>query len=271
MCRLYALHASHPTRVGRELIESQNSLMAQSRCDESGAPNPDGWGVGYWLDGRTWCLRQAHPASESPRFRKKAGMIKGLTVLGHVRRATAGAPALRNTHPFRDGDAMLVHNGHLGAFAALRTRMLDSMSDRQRSALRGDTDSEHFFRLLMSMHAANASAAPADLLRQAFTQVLAWSHSADPLAELGLNVFWTLGAQLAGMRYRRSLWFVERDAPHFDEATGVPDAVVPKDETYRAVVIASERITDEDWRAVPEASVFQIDGHFRMRTAPLAG
>ncbi|HUO82414.1 MAG TPA: class II glutamine amidotransferase [Gammaproteobacteria bacterium] len=267
MCRLYALHATHPTRVGRELIESQNSLMAQSRRDETGGANPDGWGVGYWLDGRSWCLRQAHPASESPRFRKKAGMIKGQTVLGHVRRATAGEPALRNTHPFRHGDAMLVHNGHLGAFAAIRPRMLAAMSDAQRTALRGDTDSEHFFRLLMSLHARTAE--PVAALRQAVAQVVAWSRAADAQAETGLNVFWSLGAQLAGTRLERSLWYVERDAPHFCEVTGVPDALVPRGERYRAVVVASERLSDENWRPVPDASVFHVGDDYRMRIEPL--
>ncbi|MGH8494630.1 MAG: class II glutamine amidotransferase [Gammaproteobacteria bacterium] len=269
MCRLYALRASHPTRVGRELIESQNSLMAQSRRDETGAPNPDGWGVGYWLDGRSWCLKQAHPASESPQFRAKAGMIKGLTVLGHVRRATAGAPALCNTHPFSDGDAMLAHNGHLGAFATIRALMTDAMSARQRAALHGDTDSEHFFRLLMSMHEADASPGPVELLRRAVQQVTAWSRGTDGQAEVGLNIFWTLGARLAGARLGRSLWYVERHEPHIDEITGVPDAVVPKGESYRSVVLASERITDEDWRAVPEASVFEVDDRIRMRVEPL--
>jgi glutamine amidotransferase len=267
MCRLYALHASHPTRVGRELIESQNSLMAQSRRDETGAANPDGWGVGYWLDGRSWCLRQAHPASESPRFRRKAGMIKGHTVLGHVRRATAGPPALRNTHPFRHGNAMLVHNGHLGAFAAIRSRMLEAMSAEQRAALRGDTDSEHFFRLLMSVHAAGAE--PAAALRQTVAKVVAWSRDVDAQAQIGLNVFWSLGAQLAGTRLERSLWYVERNAPHFCEVTGVPDAVVPHGERYRAVVVASERISDENWRAVPERSVFHVGDDYRMRIEAL--
>ncbi|CAN5176861.1 class II glutamine amidotransferase [soil metagenome] len=270
MCRLYASHATHPTRVGRELIESQNSLMAQSRRDETGAPNPDGWGVGYWMDGRIRCLRQAHPASDSGQFRNKAGMIKGLTVFGHVRRATAGAPALRNTHPFCDGDGMLIHNGHLAAFDAIREPVLNEMSERQRASLEGETDSEHVFRLLMSMQAASHEAALTDLLRRAVARVMAWSRGADPSAEVSLNLFWALGGRLAGTRLGRSLWYVERDAPHVDDVSGVPDAVVPKGELYRAVAIASERVTDEDWRTVPESSVFHVDASCRMRIEPLA-
>jgi predicted glutamine amidotransferase len=36
-------------------------------------------------------------------------------------------------------------------------------------------------------------------------------------------------------------------------------------------VLASERITDEDWREVPEGSVFHVDDGMRLRVEPLGG
>ncbi len=39
---------------------------------------------------------------------------------------------------------------------------------------------------------------------------------------------------------------------------------------YRAVVVASERVTDtEDWTALPESTLFHIDGEQRLNLQPL--
>ncbi len=39
---------------------------------------------------------------------------------------------------------------------------------------------------------------------------------------------------------------------------------------YRAVVVASERVTDtEDWTALPESTLFHIDGEQRLSLQPL--
>lgn len=53
--------------------------------------------------------------------------------------------------------------------------------------------------------------------------------------------------ELVGSRLRRSLWSLERSEPVECDICGDVHAQPPEKEAYRVVVVASERITDEDW------------------------
>lgn len=272
MCRLYGFRATHPTRVECELIEAQNSMIRQSRADSRGLVNDDGWGIGYIEDGRLTCRREVGPASGSADYRRDAARIRSTTVLAHVRRATLGGPSLENTHPFRHDDGMLIHNGHVGGFQELRGRFLEAMCDENRRAIRGSTDSEHVFQLLMSRRSERPDATLTALLRDTVADVVEWSHQVAPGAEVALNLLWVAGGELAGSRLGRSLWSLERTEPHRCGECGRlhPDPdLLPAGEEYRAVVLASERITDEEWRRVPEPSVFRVTGETSLEIQPM--
>lgn len=258
MCRLYGLHATHPTRPASDLIDAQNSLIQQSREDGRGLSNPHGWGVGIVTNGTVRCERQVGPASESADFRANVLQAEGTTVLAHVRRATIGTPSHENTHPFRDGDALLMHNGHIEAFDTVRSKLLDALPDDRARAIRGDTDSEHFFQLLRARQAEGPDRSRADILREAIQDVLAWSEADHPAAEVALNVLWADDRSIVGSRLNRSLWYRARENPYRCPDTGRHHADPPAGDAYRAYVVASERITDEEWTEIPNGSVFEI-------------
>lgn len=302
MCRLFGFRGSHPTKVDCGLIDAQNSLLRQSEDDARGFANPDGWGIGLVRDGEAECEREVGPAFGSDEYRRDAADAEAVTVLAHVRRATVGSPAPENTHPFRRGASMLAHNGHIAGFGQIRERMLAEMTASQRQSLRGDTDSEHFLHLLLSRwDEAGASGEDADrparmrrVLKRTAREVVEWAEA--PAAEgvpssagavaagagtggagavpgrgsdrTALNVLWTVEEDLVGTRLGRTLWYVERDEPHVCSVCGRPH---PGDapEDYRAVVLASEPITEEEWEPVPEGSAFAVGPDFRLRTEPL--
>lgn len=295
MCRLYGFRATHPTRVQCELIEAQNSLMRQSHRDGRGLGNMDGWGLGTVRDGTLRCEREVGPAYESEEYRRDAARVDATTVLAHVRRATVGDPREVNTHPFRREGSLLAHNGHVPAFDRVRPRILERMAPELERGIRGTTDSEHVFHLLLShlrdrvepaadepvAEAGAGAEAMADVLRGTIGELRGWCGDAVPEADgiprgpdghrldrLALNLLWTVGHSLAGSRFGRSLWYVEREGAHRCEVCGGqhPD---PEPDGYRSIVLASERITDEDWQEVPESSVFVVDDRMRLRTRPL--
>ncbi len=81
-------------------------------------PHKDGWGVAYFEGRDVFLLRESSPAAESAlvKFMEVNGPPSNL-VLSHIRLATQGRPALRNTQPFQrelGGRAHLfAHNGSM--------------------------------------------------------------------------------------------------------------------------------------------------------------
>lgn len=267
MCRLFGLRASHPTRVDCGLLEAQNALIRQSEEDERGLVNDDGWGIGYVSGGELHCEREVGPASESEGYRRDAARVEATTVLAHVRRATVGGPARANTHPFRHGRAMLAHNGHIGAFDRIRETLLAELQPAERDAIAGTTDSEHFFQLLLSRRARNPGTPMVEILRDGIREVHTMVREVAPEAEVALNVLWTVNEELVGSRLGRELWYLERDGPHACSVCGElhpdPDSLAGDD--YRAAVVASEPITDEAWKEVPEGIAFRLGGDLEFR------
>jgi len=260
-----------PRKVECELVRAQNGLLAQSIRDERGLSNPDGWGLGSYLDHHPIVKRQARAAFESEEFRWAAAEVHSRDVMAHVRRATIGRNDIANTHPFGHGDWLLSHNGDLGAFDAIRPKMIDAMGALHRDTIEGQTDSEHGFHLLLSIRDRMPGEPLTDVVRKTITQIRAWSLEADPDAEVALNLLLTDGKTLVGSRYGRTLWYVTRRAVHPCEVCGGA-LHIDKDpgSSYRAVVIASEPITsDEKWVELPEASVLQVDEAIELHVEAL--
>ncbi|MCS3750836.1 glutamine amidotransferase [Salinibacter ruber] len=288
MCRLYGLQATHPTRSACELLDAQNAMIQQSRKDARGLSNPHGWGMGQVTDGTTSCFRQVKPASESKSYRDEALQTEGTTVLAHVRRATVGDPSHANTHPFRHGPALLIHNGHVPAFDAVRPHLLGRLSDERARYVRGTTDSEHVLALLLQLRDESPSAPLHAVTRAAPQQVQSWVAAEAPDAEpaptdadtqalshdelehiLALNLLWTDGTTLAGSRLNRTLWTLDRPAVRACPLCGDDHASPPADADYHATAVASERITDEDWTEVPNGSVFSTSDNATLHLESL--
>ena len=259
MCRLYGMRATHPTRVECELIDAQHSLLHQAKKDRRGLENPHGWGMGWFDHGLTHCARQVQPADESEEYRTSAARTEGTAVLAHVRRATVGEPRLANTHPFRTGDAMLAHNGHIANFDEIRPQLLAQMPPRNQEVIRGTTDSEHFFQLALSRLESFSAREMREALIEAVDRVRRCFSGEEDETTLALNTLFVAGGNLAGTRLRRTLWYLERSGTKHCTVCGETHDVSGAGEDYRAVVLASERLTDEDWNPVPQGSAFFVD------------
>ena len=278
MCRLYGLQATHSTRPACELLEAQNALIQQSQEDARGLSNPHGWGMGHVDDETTSCFRQVEPAAESPEYREEALETEGRTVLAHVRRATVGDPKHANTHPFRHGPALLIHNGHVPAFDRVRPHLLDRLDEDHRQSIRGTTDSEHVFALLRQLRDESPDTALRTVTQEAIRLVQEWvmaeapdatAHAADADFSamshdelenvLGLNLLWTDGDTLGGARFNRTLWLLQRGHVPTCSICGHDHAHPPAEDAYQSTTLASERLTDEAWSEVPNGSVFQVE------------
>lgn len=141
MCELFAMSSRLPATANF-------TLEAFARHGDPGDPNKDGWGIAYYSDGDAIIVREPEPAADSEVIRFIEGYnLRSTIVLSHIRHATQGGRALKNTQPFgRElGGRMHVfaHNGDLGD---IRTRPgMEAGSCRPI----GDTDSELAFCVLL--------------------------------------------------------------------------------------------------------------------------
>jgi predicted glutamine amidotransferase len=136
MCRLFGVAASAPVDISFELLQADNPLVAQSEQHDSG------WGIVHYGGGRLHVERFPHAAHGDPGFPEVASALSNLHVV-HVRRATVGDLKLENTHPFTRDDYAYCHNGTI-----LRPAQLHELAARRPA---GDTDSEAFFNVLMTL------------------------------------------------------------------------------------------------------------------------
>lgn len=269
MCRLYGFRATEMTKVECTLVHAQNALIIQSDKDRSGTSHSNGWGLAVYRNQTLHIERQARAAIQDAGFRRAAARAHSDTVLAHVRRATVGNIALENTHPFSHGSWAFVHNGTLPHFAHLRPKLLAAMTPEHRAAIQGETDSEHIFHMILSRMETMPEPSLLQTLRASLAQIVAWCLAIDSASLIGLNVLLTDGVLLAGSRWGRTLYFVERSGVHDCEICGFPHIRHDSRRNYQAVVVASEPISHESWREVPERSVFTITPKMTMQIEPL--
>jgi predicted glutamine amidotransferase len=259
MCRILGIVADEAAEFSFCLREAPRSLGFLSR------EHPDGWGVAVYDEAKGWGLRkQPLSAFADPVFVEVAGQSRGKMLIAHVRRRTVGPVSPENTHPFASGPWVFAHNGTIEEIDRLRA----AASLERLAQVRGSTDSEVFFAYLLSrLDAVGGSAPPGtriatvqevdDALTSAVTDV------ATRPGFGACNFLLSDGETLYAFRLGRTLHLLERsrrDEPHSvlaSESTGtVMEAHwAPR---QRAVLVASEQITDEPWVAVAEGTLLKV-------------
>ncbi len=151
MCRLLGWTARTPRTLADLLGEEDlDAFTALSR------KHGDGWGVA-WRDGSGLEVhREPDAACDSGPYDR--WVHDSATDLGlvHLRWATLGLPVHPdNTHPFADRGMAFAHNGSVSPPSSLD----ELMTPEQRAAMRGTTDSERYFRAVLSA----ADEAPLDV------------------------------------------------------------------------------------------------------------
>ena len=140
MCELFAISSRHPTRVTFSLDE-----FASHGGDQG--PHRDGWGLAFYQDGDAQIFREAEPAATSEWMRfLRNHQHHSQCIISHIRKATQGERALRNTQPFSCEIAgsrhVFCHNGTL-------SDIHDNIEATHFTPI-GETDSEYAFCFLMS-------------------------------------------------------------------------------------------------------------------------
>lgn len=255
MCRLIGVVASERTDFRFSLQDAPKSLAALSR------EHPHGWGIAIHSRDVGWKLqKRAVCAYDDAHFKEAAGESRGEVLLSHIRQKTVGPTRLENTHPFQQGPWVFAHNGTIENVAYLRA----NISPARRAEITGDTDSELFFAYLLTrLDAANLTErAAAALTDSAITRAMR-----DALSQTSFgacNFLLSNGETLYAHRFGRTLFALERspgDEVVPERASAETGAVLTTRWTTkrRAVLLASEAMTDEPWREIEEGTLLRVD------------
>jgi glutamine amidotransferase len=264
MCRLFGLHGGRErVRACFWLLEAPRSLAEQSR------QQPDGYGIGtFEEDGSPDVDRGVIAAWQDEAFAHEARQECSRTYVVHLRYASSGPPALRNSHPFEQEGRLFAHNGVFEGLPELEAHL-----DGDLALVNGDTDSERFFALITRETRAAGGDLPAGI-----TRAVAWIAERLPL--FSLNFVIATPDEVWALRYpdTNELWALERAAGgsrgsrHLDETSEVGTLRVRSDDLAAcgSVVIASEPM-DEDpgWRLLEPHELLRVAADLRCTSTVL--
>jgi glutamine amidotransferase len=294
MCR-FTLYLGPPIRLATLVTEPEHSLILQSsHAAERAEPlNGDGFGIGWYsprLQREPAVYHQITPAWNDRNLTSIAKVVTSPCVMAHVRAASPGSDVnLANCHPFSHGRHLLMHNGNIGAFRAVRRKLLEGLGDEAFNIVKGSTDTEHLFALFVDEILRNGSRldpAPtesadgqgalelAQHLSAAVTRVIDLVHELGKGEPSFLNVAATDGQHVAVCRYAddhgkapESLYLLHGEM--YEPAGRQFLQRRPEDEG-EAMVVSSERLTsDARWTPVPANHMVVLDRRVPPRLLPM--
>jgi predicted glutamine amidotransferase len=257
MCRWLAYSGS-PIRLEELLVKRDRSLIDQSLHSRQGATttNGDGFGVGWYGDGETPRLyRSTHPAWNDRNLRELAAGISSPLFFAHIRASTGSAIQETNTHSFRHGRWLWMHNGLIREFPRVRRELILAIEPDLYSSIEGTTDSEAMFHLALTFGLEDDPPTAVERM-VGFVEDVGRGHGIEH--PLQMTVATTDGRTIWAFRYSsegdsRSLYFSTRMDALRDLHPELELAAL-SDETR---VIVSEPLGDLPgaWNQAPESHV----------------
>ena len=142
--------------------------------------------------------------------------------------------------------------------------MLEKINPLHRSEIHGSTDSEHIFRYFLSEYYDGSQRDLMTVLREVIYQIVVWTRKYSDNRAPSVNLIITDGEHMIGSRLNRSLWFLERQGLFECDICKRSHIHHSSQFKYRAVEVASEQITEENWLGIPNGSLFCIDPDLRI-------
>jgi glutamine amidotransferase len=257
MCRWLA-YSGTPIRMEELLLKRDRSLIDQSLHARLGATttNGDGFGVGWYEEGEGPRLyRSTHPAWNDRNLRELAAGISSPLFFAHIRASTGTAIQETNTHPFRFGRWLWMHNGLIREFPRVKRELVLAVDESLFPSIAGTTDSELMFYLALTL---GLESDPVDAVERMVGLVEETGRRHGVEQPLQMTVAASDGRSVWVFRYSsegdsRSLYFSTR----MDTLKALyPDSLLTQlsDETR---VVVSEPLGDLPgaWNEVPESHV----------------
>jgi glutamine amidotransferase len=264
MCRWLAYSGS-PLPLEELILKPKRSLVDQSLHARLGATttNGDGFGLGWYDAGHRSprVYRSTHPAWNDRNLRELAASVASPLFLAHIRASTGTAIQETNTHPFRHGEWLWMHNGLIRAFPRVARALRFAIDDALYPELEGTTDSETMFYLALTLGLEDDPPAAVERM-VGLVEETGRRHGVEQ--PIQMTVATTNGRRLWAFRYSsegqsRSLFFSRRVE---DVRALHPEVEALAQLSPETRVIVSEPLGDLSgaWHEMPEASWGAVGG-----------
>jgi len=279
MCR-FVFYQGPPVTISALFVEPSHSLIRQSiHANEREEPlNGDGFGVAWYApeySREPAAFRSISPAWNNRNLLELARVTASGCILAHVRAATQSLDVSEaNCHPFTAGPYAFMHNGDVGGFDLIRREVIGALDDRSFRAVRGRTDSEHLFGLMLNRLSWDGDESGDDLARvvvDSANQMLVLARKAGSLEHSYLNMVVSNGHAAAACRFTTDVpdgadsLYVHTGRKYVCEA-GVCRMIAPE-KGKGSVIVSSERLSeDEGWQPVKLNSVVVVEAGRMVRT-----
>jgi predicted glutamine amidotransferase len=272
-----------PIIIDKLLYQPKNSLINQSiSAKELEEPlNGDGFGIGWYVPEVNYepvTFVSVNPAWSNRNLRNLAPKIRTECFIAHVRAASVGEVSESNCHPFQHGNLLMMHNGGVENFQAIKRGLREPLTDELYNWIKGQTDSEHIFAYLLHYLYSHHEVISPEAVIDAFEHTFAFLKKL--MAEKGihepayLNMVVTNGLFLVGTRYvtdRReeplTLYYTE--GGRYVCENGVCRMLEPS-EYEEAVLVVSEKLTEtKDWKEIPPNHFVVVSPDLQVRFHPI--
>jgi len=282
MCRLMAYKGT-PIIIDKLLYQPKNSLINQSfHAREIEEPlNGDGFGVGWYVPELNYepiTFVSVNPAWNNRNLRNLAPKIKTDCMIAHVRAASVGDVSESNCHPFQYKNILMAHNGGVEDFGKIKRHLRHPLSDELYNWIKGQTDSEHLFAFLLNelftSHKSISPDAVVDSFEHTFRELKKLMAEHGVTEPAYLNMIFTNGLFFVGTRYcsdpkEEPLTLYHSEGSRYVVEDGVTRMEAPDDDDH-AVLVVSEKLTDDDyWTMIPANHFVIVEPTLNVRIRPI--
>ena len=277
MCRFVAYLGSE-ILLEDILVKPTNSIIMQSlHARESNIPtNGDGFGLGWYLpkiSEEPALFTSVFPAWNDRNLLNLTAKIKSPCFCAHVRAAGVAGVTNYNCHPFVHGKWMLMHNGDISDFMAVKRHLRHLLEDDLYNWIQGETDSEHLFALFLQLAKGkdlDKLSVVADVLQATFHKINKLVEKYGSENASYYNICLTDGKRLIASRYCTGKNEVP-ESLHYFAGIGLHKYFDIHGFAKKAALISSEKLTNfnADWQDVPANHILLIDEEHHIELRPI--
>ncbi|MDF5706891.1 MAG: ergothioneine biosynthesis protein EgtC [Nostoc sp. S4] len=250
MCRLIG-YLGKSILLEELLYKPEHSLAQQSYNPQelkSGVVCADGVGIGWYDEaGKSFIYRNTIPLWNDTNLQELSQYVQSHCTVGYARLAGIGeALDISNCQPFRSGKLLFVHNGEISSFQQTLYRPIrDSLSDSTYHLIKGMTDSEHIFALLVEMWQSSPDSNLLSALSMTLQQLTDLAQKYD--TNFSANMIVSDGQVIAAVRYAYGT-----QAPTLYWSGN-------QQENFNGVLVASEPLSGQNWTPFLEQSILLVE------------